>query len=622
MLKKIFSISFFLTLLACGNVFSQIIFKPLPPLEPGGKMNARMHDAQDETPLKLPFWDDFSTSINIPDTSLWMMNSGATISGHIATDAPSLNVAVFNGVDAAGAPYSTTQDVVLNDVLISRPIDLFNLTDDQKNSLYISFFYQARGLGEKPNVEDSIRLQFKSSAGDWQTVWSERNDDLSKESFSSIIPVKVPPAVGVEETFYHQDFQFRLQSFGNGSGDFDNWLIDYVYLNHGRHPADTVFNDDALSTFPTSLFKPYYSLPLEAIKAAPEKYVNPITVGYRNLKNENAPTTYRAHVYAHTSTGSYLFDGLLEKDSAGIDPTPGPFERRLLSIDGIDPASFAEADDIRMLETRIFLSTNDPVSPVNYRVNDTVRAFTTLGDYYAYDDGSAEISAGIGKRGGKLAYMYVIDNDTLTDVDIYFPNVGYIGSSATINLQVWKNLTDLTPLYEGNFSVQQSSALNEFKRYKLGRPVILSDTFYIGYEQNIEGYLPVGYDRNHDSSDRLFYYVNLQNGWEQYNPGPDSAKSVLPGSLMMRPVFLPTKITAIDPPNSFVLKIYPNPSRGPVYIDVGDVPDPAFIVIDSYGRTIIHASSPFVDLSGYPAGVYFIKVLSNKGSYSRKLVLY
>lgn len=616
---RIFFISLAVIALTCVKGFAQIIFKPLPS---SILANARTHE-EEASPLSLPFWDDFSTFSLVPDTSLWVPNSGVSISGSISDDPPSLNVVLFNGVDGSGVPYSATQDVVLTDQLISRPIDLSNLTNDQKNSLYISFFRQARGLGDKPNAKDSIRLQFKSSAGNWHTAWADRNDDLSKESFSSIIPVKIPGPLSDNETFYHEDFQFRIQAFGNGSGDFDNWLIDYVYLNHGRHPADTVFNDDAISTPPTPLFRPYYSMPLEALKRNPEKYIAPISVGYRNLKNENSPTTYRAYVYAHTASGSYLLDGLLELDSAGIEPTPGPFERRQILIDGIDPAKLAGLDDVEMLETRIFLSTNDPVSPVNFRINDTVRSFVHFGEYYAYDDGTAEMSAGIGKRGGKLAYMFVLDDyDTLTDIDVYFPNVGYIGSSPTIKLQVWKSLGDSEPLYEDNYLVQRSSTLNEFKRYKLGRPVVLKDTFYIGYEQNIDLYLPVGYDRNQDASDRLFYYVNLQNGWEPYNSGDDPDGNILPGSLMMRPVFQRAEITGVVPPQSPSFTVFPNPTTGPLYIQTDEMAGTVFSVIDSYGRTILQTGSPYIDLSGHPPGVYLIRVSSGKGIATKKVALY
>lgn len=625
MFCKIFFISVFGLFLFVQPGLSQIIFKPLPVS--GSESNGRINKLQSTAPLDLPFWDEFSTSVNVPDTSLWMDNSGVTINGHTASDAPTLNVALFNGVDQKGMPYSSNQDVVLNDTLVSRPIDLLKLTDDQRNTLFISFFRQARGLGDKPNANDSIRLQFRSSANKWYTVWSERNDDLSKEAFSSIKPVQVKDLLsfGENETYFHDHFQFRFQSYGNGSGDFDSWHIDYVYLNHSRHPADTVFNDDAITTLPTSLFKPYYSLPLEALKRAPGQYMDSIRVGYRNLKNEMSPTTYRARVYAHTAGDSYLFDNLLEQDSASIHPSPLPFSRRQLVIGGIDPAKFASAGDILKLETRVFLSTNDPVGKINYRVNDTVRAFTMLDNFYAYDDGSAELAAGIGKRGGRLAYMYVIDEyDTLTDIDIYFPNVSYIGSSATVKIHVWKKLDTSKPLYQDNYAVQRSSSLNEFKRYTLARPVVVKDTFYIGYEQNVDDYLPVGYDRNHDSSDRLFYNVNLQNGWVQYHSGSDSSANIIPGSLMMRPVFQNAEVTAVEPGSeadrSFI--IFPNPSWGKIHIQAAGGSKAVFVVIDSYGRTLIETLAPVIDLSGYPKGVYFIKMITKEGSVAKKIVLH
>ena len=56
-----------------------------------------------EGELQLPFWDDFSSGQFSPD--LWEVN-GVTTSFTLGIAPPSLGVAVLDGVDEEGSPYS------------------------------------------------------------------------------------------------------------------------------------------------------------------------------------------------------------------------------------------------------------------------------------------------------------------------------------------------------------------------------------------------------------------------------------------------------------------------------------------------------------------------------------
>ncbi|MDH5398906.1 MAG: hypothetical protein OEX02_12210, partial [Cyclobacteriaceae bacterium] len=121
--------------------------------------------------LFLPFWDDFSTSVNNPDPSKWENSDDVFISDGLGIKPPTLNVASFDGLDAAGKAYS--QDPLsdgITDILTSRLIDLSNLfiSDD----VFFSFFYQIKGNGEIPNDNDSLRLEFKDLNGSWNKIWS------------------------------------------------------------------------------------------------------------------------------------------------------------------------------------------------------------------------------------------------------------------------------------------------------------------------------------------------------------------------------------------------------------------------------------------------------------------
>ena len=84
-----------------------------------------------------------------------------------------VGVATLDGLNEKGLPYNNT---VINaygdaDVLTSKPIDLSGLHND--SLVYLSFFVQAEGLGDKPNINDSLVLEFKNEYEDqWINVWS------------------------------------------------------------------------------------------------------------------------------------------------------------------------------------------------------------------------------------------------------------------------------------------------------------------------------------------------------------------------------------------------------------------------------------------------------------------
>ncbi|HZH76000.1 MAG TPA: hypothetical protein VEY88_08205, partial [Archangium sp.] len=57
------------------------------------------------------------------------------------------------------------------DTLVSQPIDLSPY--QPANGLYLSFFWEARGRAEQPDLGDSLVLQFRDNAGRWKTVWAQ-----------------------------------------------------------------------------------------------------------------------------------------------------------------------------------------------------------------------------------------------------------------------------------------------------------------------------------------------------------------------------------------------------------------------------------------------------------------
>lgn len=121
--------------------------------------------------IQLPFFDDFSTSNIFPDQSLW---DGRSV--FVNKDFPympvNIGVATFDAIDSSGNIYSTgsiapfeadrltTQNIRLDSIFIQ---DARKLTP--ADSVYLSFFYQPQGVGDIPQLRDSLILEFSRYTG-------------------------------------------------------------------------------------------------------------------------------------------------------------------------------------------------------------------------------------------------------------------------------------------------------------------------------------------------------------------------------------------------------------------------------------------------------------------------
>ncbi|HJN06643.1 MAG TPA: hypothetical protein QF480_08510, partial [Bacteroidales bacterium] len=120
---------------------------------------------------QLPFFDDFSTSNIFPNQSLW---DGRSV--FVNKDFPympvNIGAATFDAIDSTGNIYSTgsiapfeadrlmTQNIRLDSIFI--PVGR-KLTP--ADSVYLSFFYQPQGVGDAPQLRDSLILEFSRYTG-------------------------------------------------------------------------------------------------------------------------------------------------------------------------------------------------------------------------------------------------------------------------------------------------------------------------------------------------------------------------------------------------------------------------------------------------------------------------
>jgi hypothetical protein len=556
---------------------AQITERPISHLaEKKNQIDARLI-AQIDT-LSLPLWDDFSYKSNVPDSSIWLYGQNVFINSGYSYLPPSYQVASLDGFDGQGMPYDN--DVTnsgIGDSLVSQPIDLsaFNVN----SNINLSFFWQEGFGGFAPDNQDSLKLSFKNSEGNWVQVHGFGGNANTEASLFSQHFERVN-----DSSFLHAGFQFKFEVSGNLAGDFDIWNIDYIYLNEGNTPVNTQNNaydsyeDRTFSRKAGTPFKDYYALPLHHLETQwLEENLNSSDFIYNNLWAGNAN-----NFSFGTEFFSIVFDTL--KPSIIIDS---------IDIDGIfltnlqDTARFtfqqrnktkfinhlmAEKDeeDSVYLNYQFNLGTNDSVffetingiaryyPNLSFRQNDTISTIIPLHDYYAYDDGSAESRVQLNSRNFLLAQGFeMIGEQYLTGIEIYVPNIGQNSSTQNITLLVWDDLTSETEdiLRAQNVLINESEGINQFQRFSFDRPVLLSGEFYIGYREENDEPVSIGFDKNTNSADKLFY--NQSGSWEP--------NIILEGSVMIRPVFDELRITVSNSKpleNKWNIRVFPNPNQG------------------------------------------------------------
>ena len=575
-----------------------------------------------QTTLNLPFFEDFA-SVRKTDT-VWQKNVGVYINNTLGINAPTLNVASFDGVDGNGVPYNLTSNLAQGgaDTLVSCPIDLSGLT--ASDNIYLSFAWQAEGLGEFPDTEDSLQLQFKDVTGAWVSVWSQMGGDsllnlgadYTQEFKSEILAV-------TDANYLHDAFQFRFIVFARISGSYDTWNLDDVFLDKNRNANDLARNDIALSQAPNSLLKRYNAMPLNQYLA--------------NAANETADNI-TAKAFNLNALGSgfalFNFDVVIEDTISNTfiatlnDQPTGDFFPAGTSKDMTATFNPALLDPFRnsggvALKYR-FRSFLDISNRNDIDQNDTVSRVTVLSDYYAYDDGSAEFLAGINQNRGQVAYRYVVNEpDSLTDVQMYITRLNKDLAGQTFIFKVWANengkpgavltqkILSIANVYAPGINqfVSIKSALEQAQdRFT---PLYIQDTVFIGWQQTSDDLLAVGLDKNTDTSDEI--YFNLSGEWVQ-NTEPL-------GSLMLRPVFGQVSITGVEPPrlDPSSVKVYPNPAReATLYIE--GLPLQQVKIVSLQGevvKTIVldnkGAKKHSIDINDLPPGTYLLHCLDSQG---------
>jgi hypothetical protein len=586
--------------------------------------------------LELPFFDDFTTTTMYPDMRRWM-DSLVFINSNFPISPPSFGVATFDNLDKWGNAYNGFQfsmDVFRgSDTLTSRPINLKSYRQGnndvnytEADSVYLSFFYQPQGRGDRPENRDSFVLQFKNQSGQWVNVWS-----VNGMRFHPFRQVMVPV---IHASFFWEAFQFRFINYTFAMGNLNHVHLDYVQLNRDRSAVDTVIRDVAINAKPPSLLHDLYAMPYRHFLVNPSGLSRANHgAGVRNMDSETINTRFQMEAFKDTQR-LVIF----------------PFSANNRNV-------FSRTDTLETFSTfdmDRWPSTENPVIRCEYRIdpqagNTTPSLYNSLGNndvyireqrfgnYYAYDDGSAEGGIGLSYEGlppgrGLFALRYQLTRpDTLRGVSFFFNQSLENVSSRPFSVAIWNQIQpgqrEVKPLYEMPVLYPiYTDSINGFHTFILDTTIILpAGIFYVGWSQVGTFNLNVGYDQNYEFEDgqrgnpHIFY--NLLGLW-------DTPPSVIKGAPMIRPVLgadlnTHNHIPAFPYRQPLKVVVYPNPFQEELTIHAGHSDKLELQLFSVTGTCVANGrmtSGEKWNPGPLPPGCYFLKVKSPLGTTTTKIM--
>ncbi|MBT6030368.1 MAG: T9SS type A sorting domain-containing protein [Crocinitomicaceae bacterium] len=552
----------------------------------------------------------YKVATSILDTGYLWIDKFAYLNNTYAVDPPSYGVVTFDGLDEVGYPYNfISTSAGQGDYLTSVPIDLAFRTDGTpwgvSDSLELSFWYQPQGLGNEPELNDSLVLQFWSpSDEEWASVWFAQGSSLDTFKRASI---KIRTV-----NYLMSGFQFRFMNYGALNGSLDHWHIDFVQLKSNAINDETL-QEVAIQYPVNTMLKEYTAMPWKHFKESPESNM----LDSVNLRVANSWTL---SVAANTTKYDVSESGTMLTTVFADNATSSVAARGKLSIpiDVYQDAAWFYYDTA-VSDTSAFFDVDFNFTGGVFltKSNETFSLKQTFTNFYAYDDGTAEAAYGITGTQPKLAYRFTTPlSDSLFAVKIHFePSVNDVSLDPFI-LMVWDNAgpggTPGNVIYEEPLltTPKYNLGVNGYYVYQLSEKVLLNGTFYVGWKQTTSSRLNVGFDKNIDNQDKIYY--NVSGTW---------ANTSYQGSLMLRPMFdgaQPTGWVSNDDYKLFATA-YPNPALSYLHITMAETGSFEYQLIDLNGRVLVQnkfVNRAQISVDSYAAGIYMLKVSDKMGNFT------
>ncbi len=154
-------------------------------------------------PLLLPFVDNFpATAV---DAGKWVHNVGATID--------------TVGISEPSAPYSLRMNgsPVGADTLSTQAIDL-----SLETSVAVRYFFECKGGGESPDVNDDLVFEYRDSTGTWKELHRHLGTAPDMTTYDSVF-------VWLPGDAYGPNFRLRIRNSAS-VGASDDWFVDNVRI--------------------------------------------------------------------------------------------------------------------------------------------------------------------------------------------------------------------------------------------------------------------------------------------------------------------------------------------------------------------------------------------------------
>jgi len=567
------------------------------------KQNAHRASTQRTTIMNtLPFFEDFAQDEMLPNPNKWQ-DQLVYINNHLANEPLSRGVATFDALNMHGTPYDTTNRnvSVYADTLTSNSFDLssYNIAD----SLYLSFFYQAQGLGFRPYADDSLMLYFKDNSLVWRKIWTtDRNNAINFTQKFILLN---------DARYFHDEFEFRFVNKATKGITNSDFHLDYIEFDANRSELDATINDIAITVGTTSILSPYQSLPYEYFQMNPSAYLRPnLNLSIRNLTENDEAIAYGYELWngstrliQNTANATLLYNYIDNFTLPGIAAN--------IPL-GTTPPN----------ELTLKYFTTDPTSATK-KANDTLIAKQQFSNQLAYDDGTAELSY--------FVYMHpslaipalsavgydIPKKDTIRGFGVLLTQEVPLPWSKEFTIKVFKDIAinggQDEELYSQDLIYPYfSDSLNGLAYYKFDQPVVVdAGRFYLSIIQPAGGY-----------SDSLFIALDIstrgQNNNRYFNVEGRWERSQIEGALMFRPVMGADFTVSVTDPKQQKQSVllYPNPTNG--WIQIEDKwPADAFELIDATGRLIRkgEVSQQKINLEGLQTGNYFIILQHKQKAY-------
>jgi len=469
---------------------------------PGIQLLQSIHPENSKTAsqtLLLPFFDDFSNEALYPDTFRWIYDTLRTpyISRTMAIDPPSIGVVVLDGSNRRGSYYSLPGPNPpfpegFADILTSQAIDLSAYGPG--DNIQLSFAYQPRGLGNEPEISDSLIVYFRDTSTvipRFVKVWS-----IPGSAFHTFRNVVIP----VEDSlFLHDHFQFRIRNKATLSGQLDHWMLDYVFLEANRNAGDTLFDDQAISIPTPSILFPYTHLSQRQFTAFWWERFRNFGVSIRNLFNATANRTLVTNI-SELKHGAFLTGTV--SYNLPVNLGAGPQVRAFQAFDNQPFFDYALIRHTTLLDL-----------PDSRPENDTCRVDYPIDSLFAYDDATPEAAYGL-NTGRTFAQRFELPvADSITAVHLCFIKTIYnVDIPRSFVLTIFSDVgVPGSILYEQFGSALVSDSLNGFLKISLDSAIAVERSFWVGLRQTDPEPIGLGIDYNNNNTriswDSLQFWV-------------------------------------------------------------------------------------------------------------------